>query len=60
MYNGHFGRTCYRSLFLFNKDGVVERTLLRKGNVHSADRLSVLYPVIWFSNAHDGYEGNVG
>ena len=36
-YNGHFECTCYHPLFLFNQDGDVERALLRKGNVASAD-----------------------
>jgi hypothetical protein len=46
-YNGHFGRTCYHPLFCFNQDGDVERTLLRPGNVHSADDWrSVLEPVV--------------
>ena len=46
-YNGHFGCTCYHPLFLFNQDGDLERALLRKGNVHSADDWrSVLEPVV--------------
>ena len=46
-YNGHFGCDCYHPLFLFNQDGDVERALLRKGNVASADDWrSVLEPVI--------------
>ena len=36
-YNGHFGRTCYHPLFLFNQFGDLERCALRPGNVHSAD-----------------------
>lgn len=36
-YNGHFECTCYHLLFCFNQDGDLERTLLRDGNVHSAD-----------------------
>ncbi len=36
-YNGHFACTCYHPLFCFNQHGDVERALLRKGNVHSAD-----------------------
>jgi hypothetical protein len=36
-YNGHFGCTCYRPLFVFNQLGDVERCGLRPGNVHSAD-----------------------
>jgi hypothetical protein len=35
-YNGHFGRTCYHPLFVFNQFGDVERCALRQGNVHSA------------------------
>ena len=34
-YNGHFGRTCYHPLFVFNQFGDVERCALRPGNVHS-------------------------
>ncbi len=46
-YNGHFGCTCYHPLFCFNQFGDVERTLLRDGNVHSADDwLAVLEPVV--------------
>ena len=46
-YNGHFGCTCYHPLFCFNQFGDLERSLLRPGNVHSADdwRL-VLEPVV--------------
>ncbi len=36
-YNGHFGCTCYRPLFVFNQFGDLERCALRPGNVHSAD-----------------------
>jgi hypothetical protein len=35
-YNGHFGCTCYRPLFVFNQFGDVERCALPPGNVHSA------------------------
>ena len=46
-YNGHFGCTCYNSLFVFNQFGDVERCALRPGNVHSADDWrAVLEPVI--------------
>ncbi len=46
-YNGHFACTCYHPLFCFNQHGDVERALLRKGNVHSADDWrSVLEPVV--------------
>jgi hypothetical protein len=37
VYNGHFGCTCYRPLFMFKQLGDVERWVLRCGNVHSAD-----------------------
>src|SRR5918993_68522 len=36
-WNGHFRRTCYHPLFVFNQFGDLERCLLRPGNVHSAD-----------------------
>jgi len=46
-YNGYFECTCYHPLFCFNQYGDMERTLLRNGNVHSADNWrSVLEPVI--------------
>jgi hypothetical protein len=46
-YNGHFECTCYHPLFCFNQFGDLERALLRKGQVHSADDWrSVLEPVI--------------
>ena len=46
-YNGHFERTCYHPLFCFNQHGDLERALLRKGNVHTAEEWrSVLEPVI--------------
>jgi hypothetical protein len=46
-YNGHFGCTCYHPLFCFNQFGDVEGTLLREGNVHSAqDWREVLEPVV--------------
>jgi len=46
-YNGHFGRTCYHPLFVFNQFGDLERCALRSGNVHSADDWrSVLGPVV--------------
>jgi hypothetical protein len=46
-WNGHFRRSCYHPLFLFNQFGDLERCLLRPGNVHSADAWrSVLVPVI--------------
>ena len=46
-YNGHFECTCYHPLFCFNQHGDLERALLRKGNVHTADDWrSVLEPII--------------
>lgn len=46
-YNGHFARTCYHPLFVFNQFGDVERCALRPGNVHSADGWrALLEPVI--------------
>jgi hypothetical protein len=46
-YNGHFECECYHPLFLFNQDGGIERSLLRYGNVASADDWRVvLEPVI--------------
>jgi len=46
-FNGHFGCTCYHPLFSFNQFGDLERALLRRGNVHSADDWrSVLEPVV--------------
>jgi hypothetical protein len=46
-YNGHFGCTCYHPLFCFNQFGDLERSLLRRGNVHSAeDWRTVLAPVV--------------
>jgi len=44
---GHFDCTCYHPLFLFNQFGMLERSALRPGNVHSADGWKdVLDPVI--------------
>ena len=46
-WNGHFGRTCYHPLFVFNQFGDLERCALRPGNVHSAEGWrAVLEPVI--------------
>lgn len=46
-YNGHFGCTCYHPLFVFNQHGDVERSILRPGNVHSAENWqAVLDPVV--------------
>jgi hypothetical protein len=36
-WNGHFRRTCYHPLFVFNQFGDLERCALRPGNVHSAE-----------------------
>jgi Transposase DDE domain group 1 len=47
VWNGHFGCTCYHPLFVFNQFGDLERSMLRPGNVHSAESWrSVLEPVI--------------
>jgi len=54
-YNGHFGCTCYHSLFCFNQFGDVEEVMLRQGNVHSAnDWRSVLEPVVARYRGLDG------
>ena len=46
-WNGHFRRTCYHPLFLFNQFGDLERCMLRPGNVHSAEGWrDVLEPAI--------------
>jgi hypothetical protein len=46
-YNGHFGRTCYHPLFLFNQFGDLEHCSLRPGNVHSADGWrKIMEPVV--------------
>jgi hypothetical protein len=46
-WNGHFRCTCYHPLFVFNQFGELERSMLRPGNVHSAEGWhSVLEPVI--------------
>jgi hypothetical protein len=49
-YNLHFACTCYHPLFVFNKDGDLERCALRPGNVHSAHGWrEVLEPVVaWY------------
>src|SRR5918998_3339824 len=45
-WNGHFRRSCYHPLFVFNQFGDLERCMLRPGNVHSAEEWrSVLAPV---------------
>ena len=35
--NGHYARTCYHPLFVFNQFGDLERCAPRAGNVHSGD-----------------------
>jgi hypothetical protein len=46
-YNGHFGCTCYHPLFCFNQDGDLESTMLREGNVHSANNWkTMLVPIV--------------
>jgi len=46
-YNGHFAKTCYHPLFVFNQHGDLERCALRPGNVHSADNWrTVLDPIV--------------
>jgi hypothetical protein len=46
-WNGHFDCSCYHPNFLFNQFGMLERCVLRNGNVHSADGWKeVLDPVI--------------
>ena len=47
VWNGHYARTCYHPLFVFNQFGDLERCTLCPGNVHSANGwASVLTPVI--------------
>ena len=47
VWNGHYDRTCYHPLFVFNQFGDLERCALRPGNVHSADGWEgVLKPVV--------------
>ncbi len=46
-YNGYFECTCYHPLFVFNHQGDLENTMLRQGNLHSAEYWRrVLLPVI--------------
>ena len=46
-YNGHFGCACYHPLFCFNQFGDCEGSMLRPGNVHSADRWKeLLEPIV--------------
>jgi len=46
-YNGHFETVCYHPLFLFNEFGDCEGTMLRPGNVHSAQHWrEVLEPIV--------------
>lgn len=53
-YKCYLACACYHPLFCFNQYGDMERTLLRNGNVHSADDWqSVLGPVI---GRHRGYD----
>jgi hypothetical protein len=52
-WNGHYERTCYHPLFLFNQFGDLERCSLRPGNVHSADGWDgVLKPVVTRYKGH--------
>ncbi len=47
VWNGHYHRTCYHPLFVFNQFGDLEGCALRPGNVHSADGWEgVLKPVV--------------
>jgi hypothetical protein len=47
VWNGHYACTCYHRLFVFNQFGDLERSALRRGNVHSADGWDgVLKPVV--------------
>ena len=47
MWNGHFQSKCLHPLFVFNQYGDLERSVLRPGNVHSADGWEgVLKPVL--------------
>ena len=47
VWNGHYARTCYHPLFVFNQFGDLERCALRPGNVHSADGFeSALEPIV--------------
>ena len=47
VWNGHYAGTCYHPLFGFNQFGDLERSALRPGNVHSAERRDgVLKPVV--------------
>ena len=44
-YNGHFGCTCYHTLFTSSE--IAKGPLLRPGNVHSADRWKeLLEPIV--------------
>ena len=44
---GHFGCTCSHPLFCFNQFGDCEGSMLRPGNVHSADRWKdLLEPIV--------------
>ena len=47
VWNGHYARTCYHPLFVFNQFGDLERCALLAGHVHSADGWDdVLKPVV--------------
>lgn len=46
-YNGHFCSRCYHPLFVFNQFGDCEGSVLRPGNVHSADGWrELLQPIV--------------
>ena len=53
-YNGHFGLSCFHSLFAFTSGGACLGAKLRPGNVHSADgTLPFIHPIVeryrpWF------------
>jgi hypothetical protein len=47
VWNGHYACTCYHPLFVFNQFGDLERSALRRSNVHSAGGWKdVLEPVL--------------
>ena len=46
-YNGHFECVCFHPIFCFNQYGDCEGSMLREGNVSSADRwLELLVPIV--------------
>jgi hypothetical protein len=53
-YNGHFGKNCFHPLFCFTSDGACLGSVLRPGNVHSADgTVDFIRPIVdryrsWF------------